>query len=253
MITFISCAKTMSDNRGAEIPVRTLPFFQDIAERNALALSQYRPDELQQILKINSKLAAENYMRYHDFLSEENVPVPALLAYTGIVFKHIEPENFSDADWIYAQKHLLISSFLYGLLRPGDVIKNYRLEGNVTLDINDGKNMFDFWKTHLTDYFISLIKENGGLLFNLASSEMKSLFDWKKVCKMVKVVTPEFYVEKNGKLKTVVVYSKMCRGEMTKYIIRNRIESCKDLESFEWDGFKFDEKNSSDNKLVFVL
>lgn len=56
--------------------------------------------------------------------------------------------------------------------------------------------MFNFWKPRLTDYFIAQIKQQGGLLINLASSEMKDLVDWGKVTREVKVITPEFQVYK---------------------------------------------------------
>lgn len=243
----------MSDISTVKYPSATLPFFHEIAERNAMAMTRYSSEELQKMLKINAKLAAENYIRYRNFVSDEHRKLPALLAYTGVVFKHIAPESFSESDWMYAEEHMLISSFLYGLLKPTDLINNYRLEGNVSLDINDGKTMFDFWKPVLTDYFIDIIRKNGGVLFNLASAEMRNLFDWKKVCSSVNVVTPEFYINKGGKLKNVVIYSKMCRGEMTKYIMKNRIELPEDLRFFEWEGFRFDAGSSTSEKMVFVL
>ena len=75
-----------------------------------------------------------------------------------------------------------------------------------------GITMFDYWKPLLTDCFIEEIKKRGGILVNLASGEMKDLFDWKRVESEVRVVTPDFQVWKGGKLKTVVIYAKMCRG-----------------------------------------
>ena len=76
------------------------------------------------------------------------------------------------------------------------------------------QTMFSYWRSRLTDTFIQDIKQAGGILCNLASDEMKSLFDWKRVEKEVHVVTPEFHVWKNGKLATVVIYTKMSRGEI---------------------------------------
>ena len=38
---------------------------------------------------------------------------------------------------------------------------------------------------------------------------MKSLFDWKRVEREVRVVTPEFQVWKNGKLASIVIYIKI--------------------------------------------
>ena len=101
---------------------------------------------------------------------------PALLAYTGIVFKRLNPKDFTEEDWKYAQQHLFITSFLYGLLRPLDLIKNYRLEGDVRMPEHGDITMFEYWRPLLTEYFITEIKKQGNLLINLASAEMKDLF-----------------------------------------------------------------------------
>ena len=68
--------------------------------------------------------------------------------------------------------------------------------------------MFQFWRTRLTDVLIDAVKADDGVLFFLASGEMKQLFDWKRVTKEVKVIMPTFQVMTNGKLKTIVVYTK---------------------------------------------
>ena len=87
---------------------------------------------------------------------------------------------------------------------------------------------------------------------NLASGEMKDLFDWKRVEKEVRAVTPEFRIWKDGGLKTVVIYAKMCRGEMVRYIIKERVDSPEGLRGFSWEGFAFDEKRSTDDHLLFT-
>lgn len=251
MMTFISCAKTMTGRSKIQTPFVSTPGFQTEAIQNALAMSQYAAAELESMLRVNSKIAAENYLRYQDFCSETNAALPALLAYTGIVFKRIGVQDFTPDDFRFAQEHLFITSFLYGLLRPLDLIKNYRLEGDVKLPEHNGVSMFDFWKPILTDAFIAAIREQGGTLVNLASSEMKELFDWKRVEREVRVITPEFQVWKNGKPTTIVIYTKMCRGEMTRFIIKNRIISPELLKGFEWEGFEFDAAHSTDTHYLF--
>lgn len=82
---------------------------------------------------------------------------------------------------------------------------------------------------------------------------MKDLFDWKRVEQEVQVITPEFQVWKKGKLTTVVVYAKMCRGELTRFIIKNRIENPEDLKGFNWEGFSFDAGHSTDKRYLFSL
>ncbi|MDB4668351.1 YaaA family protein [bacterium] len=50
-----------------------------------------------------------------------------------------------------AQKHLRILSGLYGLLRPLDLIQPYRLEMGTNLATPQGKNLYDFWGSMLTN------------------------------------------------------------------------------------------------------
>lgn len=253
MMTFISCAKTMTERSKVKTPATSTPQYQREAIQNALDMSQFSAPELERLLRVNSKIAAQNYLRFHDFCSEANAALPALLAYTGIVYKRIHPQDFTAEDFQYAQEHLRITSFLYGLLRPLDRIKNYRMEGDVRLPERGGKSMFDYWKPILTDAFIKEIKAQGGTLINLASGEMKDLFDWKRIAREVRIITPEFQVWKNGKPTTIVVYAKMCRGEMTRFIIKNRIEKPEGLKSFHWEGFGFDAERSTDTHYLFSL
>lgn len=163
MMIYISCAKTMTARSKQQVPFTTTPAFEADARQNAMHMAQFSAEELARMLRINSRLAAENRLRYQDFLSPDNQALPALLSYTGIVFKRTAPKDFTKDDLEYAQQHLLISSFLYGLLRPLDLIKNYRLEGDVRLSENNNETMFNFWKPRLTDYFIAQIKQQGGL------------------------------------------------------------------------------------------
>lgn len=253
MMTFISCAKTMTAHSKIKTPVTSIPRFQAEAVQNALDMSQFSAAELERLLHVNNKIAASNYLRFHDFCSEANAALPALLAYTGMVYKHIGPQDFTAEDFLYAQDHLRLTSFLYGLLRPLDLIKNYRMEGDVRLPERGGITLFDYWKPILTEVFIETIKAQGGILINLASAEMKDLFHWKRVEQEVRIITPEFQVWKKGKPTTVVVYAKMCRGEMTRFIIKNRIEKPEDLKQFNWEGFSFDEARSTDVNYLFSL
>lgn len=241
----------MKSATSANVPQVTVPHFLEKARQNALAMMQYTPEQLEKLLHINAKIAAENYLRYREFHAEDVPLSPALCTYTGAVFKRIDTQDFSTEDFIYAQEHLLITSFLYGLLRPLDGIRLYRLEGNVCL--HEGVSMFDYWKPLLTDFFIAAVKRQGGILINLASSEMKGLFDWNRVKEEVRVVTPEFQVWKGGALKTVVMYAKMCRGEMTRFILKNRIDRPDELRCFTWEGFALDVARSTDNHLLFTL
>ncbi len=60
------------------------------------------------------------------FMAAEKMP--AILAYNGQAYKHVRASSLSEDSLEYAQKHLWITCFLYGLLRPMDGIVPYRME-----------------------------------------------------------------------------------------------------------------------------
>ena len=94
----------------------------------ALELGDLSVEELAKVIPCNEKIALENKLRYQDFFNEEAY-LPALLAYYGQAYKCLKAQEYSQEDFSYADKHLWITSFLYGLLRPLDLIHPYRLEG----------------------------------------------------------------------------------------------------------------------------
>ena len=227
----------MTGTAPERLPIANEPAFLAQANAHVRQLLQYSVEELQDMLNINRDIAVENWQRFQQFFDKESL-VPAVFAYDGMVFQKLAPETFSEDDLRYANDHLLIGSFLYGLLRPLDMVHRYRMEGNVELPEN-GVTMFDYWKPILTDWFIEKIKADDGILVNLASNEFKDLFDWKRVKKTVTVITPQFKVDKGGKLSTIVIYTKMCRGAMTRWILQNRITDIETLKQFEYEGYFF--------------
>lgn len=252
MQILLSCAKTMTETSAVRTPRTTEPLFSEEAADNALRLATLPVAELARILRTNPGIAAENRRRYLRFHDADAPALPAIAAYTGIVYKRIAPQNFTPEDFEYAQRHLNITSFLYGLLRPLDAIRPYRLEGDVVLPGSD-RTVFEHWRDRLTAPLIERTKADDGVLINLASGEMKRLFDWRRVCREVRVITPEFRIRENDRLKTVVVYTKMCRGEMTRRILRGRIAEPEMLKAFEWEGFRFDPTLSRGDTWVFTL
>ena len=220
MQILLACAKNMTTRPELSPSILTKPKFLEEAERHALQLAAFTEAELGKALKCNPRLAILNKLRYLSFFDSDD-------------------SEFTEADYAYANNHLWICSFLYGLLRPMDRIKNYRLEGNVKLPNNDNRNMFDFWKPRLTDVLIDSVKQDDGCLVHLATEEMTRLFDWKRVRREVKVLEPQFFIREEDKLKTIVVYAKMCRGAMTRYILQNRLTTKEELTAFSYEEFNY--------------
>ena len=253
MQILLSCAKDMA-TKPITFPNQRAnePHFIAAAKEIAAEMMNFSTEELEEILKINSKLANQNWLRYQHFLQAGDTS-HAALAFTGMAYKHLKASSFNQEDIYFANQHLWITSFLYGLLRPLDAIKPHRLEGYVRLQNHDDIRLFDYWKPRLTQHFIQSISNDNGMLAYLASEEMKSLFDWNEVKKKVKIFEPQFMVENARGRKTIVVYTKMCRGAMANYIIKNKITNTDDLLAFEYEGFKFAEWIDNGKTPLFVL
>lgn len=238
MQILLACAKHMTTRSEVSPELSTKPRFLKEAKRHALQLAAFTEAELGKALKCNARLAILNKLRYLSFFDPEDSGA-AVLSYNGMAYRHLRAWEFTEADYAYANSHLWICSFLYGLLRPMDRIKNYRLEGSVKLPGNDDRNMFDFWKPLLTDVLIESVKQDDGCLVHLATEEMTRLFDWKRVKREVKVLEPQFFVRDGEKLKNIVVYAKMCRGAMTRYILQNRLTTREELTAFSYEEFRY--------------
>ena len=221
MHIILSPAKTMAGTSKIKAPAGTTPRFNQEAIEIALHMAQYPAEELGRMLKLSPKLMMESYHRFQNFHSAEEEPLQALLAYTGVVFKNINP-------------------------------KPYRMEYDVKLpELGEG-NMYIYWRARQTEPLIEEVKADDNLLINLGSMDLQPSFDWKKVEQSVRVITPDFKVWKNGKAETIVIYAKMARGQMTRYIVKNRITNPDALKDFTWEGFRYREDISSENNWIFL-
>ena len=252
MLILLSPAKTMVGKTSVVHPAATVPLFAKEAGAIVMEMASYSVDELSHMLGINRALALQTKERYNDFHAGDSDGLPAILAYTGIVFRYMNPSDFSISDFEYAQDHLRIAWACYGMTRPLDLIKPYRMEYPVELP-SMSVPISDYWKPRLTDRLINDVKTAGGVLLNLASREIQQSLDWPCLTKAVRVVTPEFKVYKGDSLKTIVIYAKMMRGAMTRYILKNRIEIPELIESFEAEGFRFSSRHSAPDNPVFVV
>ena len=224
------------------------PRFQQEAERLAAEMARMDPPELARQLDCSSSIAAENWLRFQQFPTATSRP--ALFAYNGQAYKHLKAEQLSEETLRYADQHLWITSFLYGLLRPLDGIHPYRLEGHIELPSSEGKRLFDFWKTRLTDLLINTVKADDGILIHLSTEEFEHLFDWKRVTTEVQVIQPIFYVRKGDSFKVQAVWAKSCRGAMARFLLTQQITNPAELSAFDYEGFHF--LREENNQLIFV-
>ena len=216
-----------------------LPLVQDMARKGA--------DELSELFTCSPEIAQLNRERYQTILGGEAEIMPAVLTYYGQAYKHLKADTLSNDDLLWAQKHLWISSCLWGLLRPLDGISPYRMEGGFALPCTVGSKVNEYWREKLTDTLIESVLNDDGVLVYLDTEEFRALFDWKRVVREVRlIIEPEFHVIKNGRMTTTSVWAKTCRGAMTRYIIENRITRPDSLKDFMYEGFAMNDNTEGE-------
>ncbi len=109
------------------------------------------------------KLANLNFERYHEWhrdFTPKNAK-QAALAMKGDVYTGLDAESMSQAGLDFAQQHLRILSGLYGVLRPLDLMQPYRLEMGTKLPNKNGKDLYAFWGSKITEAINQDLAEAG--------------------------------------------------------------------------------------------
>ena len=151
----------------------------------------------------------------------------------------------------FLNNHLRILSGLYGILKPLDLIKPYRLEMGTNINNSKGKNLYEFWGNKITaSVNETLSTHRNKTVVNLASVEY---FSSVKLSGLEsKVVKPTFKDYKKGKYKIISFFAKRERGLMVRYLAENKIDRPEDLNNFNLGGYKYSKKDSSELEPVFL-
>jgi cytoplasmic iron level regulating protein YaaA (DUF328/UPF0246 family) len=140
-------------------------------------------------------------------------------------------------------------SGLYGILKPLDSIKPYRLDIASKLENHQGKTLYPFWRDKISKA-LEMYARSSDLILNLASEEYAKGVDWKRLNKPVLNVS--FLTEKNGVRKVISYDAKVARGTMTRMIIKNRISNPDQLQDLWINSYKFDKASSSRDHFVYI-
>jgi hypothetical protein len=252
MLIVISPAKTLDFETAPITKIHTQPEFLKESRQLVKQLKEMTPAEVSSLMKISDKLGAQNFVRFNEWKTPftlENSK-QALLAFKGDVYTGLDAETFSSQDLKFAQKHLRILSGLYGVLRPLDLIQAYRLEMGTSLENKQGKGLYEFWASKLTDQINQDLKASKSKhLINLASNEYFKSLQADDI--NAEIIVPVFKDYKKGQYKIISFFAKKARGQMSAYIIRNRLKNPKELKAFNVDGYKFYKSESNETNWVF--
>ncbi len=247
----LSPAKLMDINSTVGVDRKSVPHFIQKAEVLQEVMKKKSPKDLMKLMNISQKLAEENWERYQDWKPNPNEEegLQAFLIFKGEVYRGLEAETLPTDSYDYLAENMHILSGLYGLLNAFDFIMPYRLEMGARLKYRRKNNLYEYWGTDLTYYLNSFLQENEYVV-DLASNEYSKVID-KKALKG-KYVEIAFKDYREGKLRSIMTFFKHARGAMMRECAVSKVETLDELKSLVIDDYTFDEKISTEQKLIFT-
>ncbi len=227
------------------------PHFIEEANFIQSTLKHKSPKYLSELMEISTKLADENWERNQNWKAKPSTKesTTALMAFSGEVYRGLDAQSLDEKAVHYLQKNYRILSGLYGWLKPSDKVMLYRLEMGRKFNFEGHQNLYEFWTEKVTAQLNSELKTKD-LVLNLASKEYFKVIDKKKL--KAPIIDFDFYEYKEGKLKTIVVYTKHARGLVARYCAQNSVQTLDEVKGFNLENYRIDEKLSTETKLVFT-
>ena len=253
MLTVVSPAKTLDYESKLPTTKHTIPAFLDESAALVDVLKGKEPWELSDLMNISNDLATLNVNRFQSWslpFSLDNSR-QAIYAFKGDVYTGLAAESLTAAEIKESQKRLRILSGLYGLLKPLDLMRPYRLEMGTRLSNPRGNNLYQFWGSRITDALnqeLEAMKEP--VLVNLASNEYFKSVKTKQL--KARVITPVFKDLKGSQYKVVSFWAKKARGLMARYIIQHKINFPEALKDFCAEGYQYSAAMSEGDQWVFT-
>lgn len=230
----------------------TKPLFPEKTKELINVCRQLSDKEIAAEMEINARMAHDVYEYFQMFDLRSTPEQPAALAYNGIAYKGLNAHDFSVEDFDFAQQHLNIISGLYGIVRPLDAIKPYRLEMQRRIVPQGYKTLYDFWEDRVNEYLSKKLRKGDKTIINVASKEYAKVVRKSKLPKGAKIIDIQFLQQENDELKQIVVHSKKARGLMSRYIIKHKLVDPEEVKGFDYEGYFFYPALSKEDTWVFV-
>ena len=140
-----------------------------------------------------------------------------------------------------AQRRLLengiIFSGLFGLLRPDDLIPNYRLSMAATLP--ELGRLINYWRPVISPVLNRTVKDH--FVWNLLPTVHREA--WEDDHSYAQMVHVNFFVERDGKRSAMTHGVKPLRGQLVNFIVRETLEDLELLKTWQHPaGYEFDEE-----------
>ncbi|MGZ8306818.1 MAG: peroxide stress protein YaaA [Allosphingosinicella sp.] len=249
MLAVISPAKSLDYRRPLPALEPSVPRFEAEADRLAGAAAKLSKRRLGELMHISEALAELNSGRFRTFGGQPSRP--ALYAFAGDVYMGFEVHSLDRHAVDFAQHHLRILSGLYGLLRPLDEIRPYRLEMGTRWAPGRARNLYEFWGGRVAETLVGDLDAAGGrIVVNLASKEYWRALEGR-LPGDVRTIEIDFREAGPDGPRFNTFAAKRARGMMARYLCEHRLDDPEALKGFDSDGYAFDPENSDDRRWRF--
>ena len=256
MLILLSPAKSLDYETKLPRVTATQPRLLAESERLAAIMRTKSVADLAALAGISDELAALNAERWAAF-SPPFTPAnarPAVLAFNGDVYQGMAVrERFGTRDYTEAQKTVRILSGLYGVLRPLDLMRAYRLEMGTRLATDRGRSLYEWWGDRITDVLRAdlAVLPGAEVVLNLASNEYFGAVQPDRLG--ARVISPRFEdADARGHRSVISFFAKRARGELAAWLVLNRARSASALEHFDSAGYRYDVGASTRDQPVYV-
>lgn len=202
--------------------------------------------DLAELMSISEDLATLNYERYQTW--DQADEYAAMFLFAGDTYRGLDAGTMDQPTIDRAQDTIRILSGLYGVLRPLDAMKPYRLEMGTRLTTDRGGSLYDFWGTTIGETLKGELAD-GEVIVNGASKEYITALAAQEVG--LPLVELRFENYRNGSWKVFGMLAKPARGAMARWIVDNDPTTVEDLHDFNYLGYKIQPKRSTDELLVY--
>lgn len=254
MLILVAESKAMSSCRGKVSATdfdHRHPQFESKAGEIMAGLREFDMVDLAYATKLSPQMAARLREMAFSF-TDKSTGADALEAFSGVVFKSFSYSTLSTYEKTEACRRVRIISSLYGLLRPEDIIKPYRLDFNMRLS-PDGETFAAYWRGDVTDAILRYLSDyDCHSILNLLPADAAKCIDWHPINTVADVCKAEFKeIQSGDKVRTPhAVCLKSLRGKLLRRIITDNISEPEQLLKLSSDDFIAEGKDG-DGNIIF--
>lgn len=267
-LAILSPAKTLIETAPKRKLTLSKPLFLSKQQELMAVCKSLTKPQIKSLMGLSDPLTTLNYDRFQSFDDLPNLP--ACYSFNGPAHAALDIQSLDPKSHEYAENSIITLSGLYGILRPLDELRPYRLEMGTKLQTSKGKNLYEFWGEDIAVELLKLLsphiptntkgnkkkgKEdiNQGFIVNVASEEY-----WNSVKKHTTTILSEIPIF-TIKFPGPSVYAKQARGLFCRFLCEKQITESKELILFEdWcDDLKEDKgysyKLTSNDEVKLIL